>query len=171
MTFGEKENFHVDFSRSCEPLDLSRAIEFAKSPKCGAINVFLGTIRDSDQSPPGGDAVECRQNEPIKAIFYDAYESMARRQILDILEDLPGQDPNIRACVGIRLGLVPVGEASIVICVSSTSRRVSHEAKMTILDQIKSKVVIWKKIIYLDGREEWADTVKPGEAFWLPSPI
>lgn len=162
MLQGEK--FQV-IIKSEQILDIGEAIEFVQSTKCGAVNLFQGTIRDSDI----GDRHKLATGalEPISAIYYEAYESMAKKQIIHIIEScMKASDPNMRVFVAIRIGTVPVGESSILICVSSTGRQTSHAAVLTILNEIKSKVAIWKKIIYLDGREEWAAQVK-SEAFWL----
>jgi len=54
-----------------------------------------------------------------------------------------------------RLGLVPVGEASVVIAISSTHRLESLEAVHHAIDSLKKSVPIWKKEIYDEGAEEW----------------
>lgn len=155
-----------------EKLDLCEGIAFVKSPKCGAIQCFIGTIRDSDvsSSESSGDQV---QLEPIKAIRYEAYEMMALKQMAEIVQRTLDVEPpngcsldhNARAMVSARLGLVPVGEEAIMICVSSTSRKFSYEATMSILNEIKRTVTIWKKIVFSDGREEW-DALHKSEAAW-----
>lgn len=172
-----------------EPLNLSKGVEFVSSSKCGAINTFIGTVRDteirnSQALVNGGNGIP----EPIEAICYEAYESLVRKQVADILESTINSpnlatccgginnknnntrcalvDPNSRAYVAIRVGRVPVKEASIIICVSSTSRTCSHKAVMLLLERVKSQVALWKKIIFADGHEEWADISK-SEAYWL----
>lgn len=148
-------------------LDLQEGVEFVRSNQCGAINTFQGFIRDSDQ--PMGSASDNGKSQPIRAIFYDAYKSMAEKQIRGIVRcELQNNDPNMRVHISVRLGLVPVGQASISICASSTGRQESHDFVLTLLNQIKSRVTIWKKIIYTDGREQWAREQK-SEAFWLSS--
>lgn len=165
MNSCHSEKFHVAF-QSDRSIDVLEAISFVTIPECGAIHTFLGTIRgrDHNYSEPKGHL------EPIKAIYYDAYESMAKRQISDIIQEFMNEsaisDPYAKVCVVIRTGLVPVGEASILICASSAGRHFSHKATMAILNQIKTKVVIWKKIIFADGREQWATDGK-SKAFWL----
>lgn len=47
-----------------------------------------------------------------------------------------------------RLGEVPVGEASIVIAVSSPHRREAFEACEWILEEVKKKAQIWKREWY-----------------------
>ena len=54
-----------------------------------------------------------------------------------------------------RIGWLDVGEASIVITVSSPHRREAFTACQAVIDQIKSDVPIWKKESYVDGTSEW----------------
>lgn len=126
-------------------------------PRCGAINSFLGIVRNLEGA------------EPIEALFYEAYEPMAKKQMSEIVEivlDNCKAENESKAYVMVRLGKVPVGQASIYICVSSKGRYWSHRATIDILQRIKSTVAIWKKAIYCDGREEWVDESK-SEAWWL----
>lgn len=154
-----------------ERLDFNEGIKYVGSDKTGAINCFIGTIRDTDTKI--GSVVSL----PIKAIFYEAYEAMMLKQVSEIIEltlQSQSQEGHVaddadrinRVYVAIRLGLVEVGEASIFISVSSTRRHTSHRATMKILEKIKSSVVIWKKVIYSDGSEHWAGADK-SEASWL----
>lgn len=156
------DNFKVTVSVE-KQLDLNEGVKFVSSSKCGAINSFLGTIRDTEELNGAP--------ERICAIQYEAYEPMVLSEVCDIVDSVVNKpdsgilDLNSRAYVAIRLGVTPVQEAAIIICVSSTNRKCAHEATMSILKKIKSVVPIWKKIIYLDGREEWADA--KSEAAWL----
>lgn len=174
-----------------EQLDLNGCFKFVQSAKCGAINLFVGTIRDSDLAQQHNRTTDneardegghSRQSptvtRPIDAIYYEAYESMARAQILEIIEQSrqkisttyePGKgrrSNDIRVCVEIRLGRVPVGEAAIMICVSSERRASSHRMTMTILEEVKAQAAIWKKVIFSDGTEQW-DCPCKSEASWL----
>lgn len=166
MSFKDEKRFRLVFSQD-DPLNLIEGIEFVRSPKCGAINTFSGTIRDTDLSSTS------RTKQPIQAIHYDVYKTMARNQIWAIVGEILEpkskecpRDPNARVFVGLKFGLVPIGESSVVICVSSTGRHFSHKATMSILERIKSDVAIWKKIIFADGHEQWDDLEK-SEAHWL----
>lgn len=54
-----------------------------------------------------------------------------------------------------RLGIVPVGEASIVLAISSEHRANSLQAVSYGIDELKRSVPIWKKEIYDEGTAEW----------------
>jgi molybdopterin synthase catalytic subunit len=55
-----------------------------------------------------------------------------------------------------RLGVVPVGEPSIVIAVSSPHRREAFEACEEILEEVKAKAQIWKREYYRGEPDEAA---------------
>ena len=67
-----------------------------------------------------------------------------------------------------RLGVVPVGEASVVIAISSTHRSESLEAVHYAIDSLKKSVPIWKKEIYDKGTEEWKAN---SECSWAESKV
>ena len=53
-----------------------------------------------------------------------------------------------------RLGVVDVGEASVIIAVSSVHRKEALEACHFAIDELKATVPIWKKEVY-EGGEVW----------------
>lgn len=64
-----------------------------------------------------------------------------------------------------RLGLVPVGESSVVIAISSCHRRDSLEAVAYTIDQLKARVPIWKREVYAGGAgDRWKQNT---ECHWL----
>ncbi|KAK0446392.1 Molybdopterin biosynthesis MoaE [Desarmillaria tabescens] len=70
------------------------------------------------------------------------------------------QSPLIRCAVHYRIGVVPVGEPSIAIAVSSppSHRKEAFVACERILEQVKRKAQIWKREYYKgmdDSEAEW----------------
>lgn len=164
----ELEYYRVSIHQD-ESLDYNTGLKFVASTKCGAVNCFIGIIRDTDSKIGVG------LDLPIRAIVYEAYETMLVKQVLEIMQstiknhghgDLVEDVSDCRAYVAIRLGRVDVGEASILIAVSSPRRHFSYRATMSILEKVKASAVMWKKIIYSDGSEQWAGSHK-SEASWL----
>lgn len=145
------------------PIDIVEGFAFVQSNRCGAINTFLGCIRDTDQT------ANDLEHQSLDAIEYDGYESMIAKLVYDLIhnEVYVGDndhssrssevDNNTRVYVNIRLGRVLAGEIAIVICVSSTGRDISHKATMNLLVGIKRSVPIWKKLIFSSGYSEWVE--------------
>jgi molybdopterin synthase catalytic subunit len=59
----------------------------------------------------------------------------------------------LRAAIIHRLGIVPVGQTSIIIAVSSPHRREAFEACEWILEEVKLKAQIWKREWYVGSEE------------------
>jgi molybdopterin converting factor subunit 1 len=128
-------------------LDIARAVDFVSSPKAGGIDIFLGTTRDEDQK--------------LLALDYESYETMARKQLRALAEAAHGKWPIISLVILHRLGRVPVGEASVLIAVSTPHRAEAFEACRWIIDQLKKDVTIWKKEIWVNGKPTWVNPTKP----------
>jgi len=62
--------------------------------------------------------------------------------------------PVARVAIVHRIGVVPIGEASVVIAVSAAHRRAAFEACHFAIDRLKEVVPIWKKE-HFDGGEVW----------------
>jgi len=100
-------------------------------------------VRDHD----GGRAVT--------ALVYEAYEGLAvdegERILGEALERFPAE---AAVCVH-RLGRIDVGETAVWIGVSAAHRKAAFAACEYIIDELKSRVPIWKKELYADGDAAW----------------
>ncbi len=60
----------------------------------------------------------------------------------------------IEVAIHHRVGLVEIGETSVVIAVSAAHRAAALDACREAIDTLKQTVPLWKKEIYVGG-EEW----------------
>lgn len=94
-----------------ETLSVEAAHRFVGCAKAGAVACFVGTTRDSFE----GKRVLCLE--------YEAYEAMAVRKMEEVCRKARGRFPGVlRLYVAHRVGVVAIGEASVVIAVSSPHR-------------------------------------------------
>lgn len=95
----------------------------------------------------------------VVSLEYEAYESMALKEMQKICTELRVRWPNLKhIALHHRLGVVPVREASVVIAVSSPHRAAALDSVSFAIDQLKSQVPIWKKEIYEDDPVgEWKE--------------
>lgn len=149
---------------SASPADLVRVSSAALEPAiarmqstladdaAGALSMFVGVTRDSFQG------------KRVLRLEYEAYEAMAIKQLKDLCAEMRQQWPGIINCAILhRTGIVEVGEASVVIAVTSPHRREALESVSWCIDDLKRRVVIWKKEWYADGsvwkeNAEWRET-------------
>lgn len=85
---------------------------------------------------------------------YQAYSKLAIKCMGDILNTTCGASNSIiKAVVHHRLGIVLVGEPSIVIAVSSPHRKEAFIACEKVLEEVKNRAQIWKREYY-EGEDE-----------------
>src|ERR1700742_1395750 len=95
---------------TCDPIDYAALTESVRSPHCGAVVTFLGTVRDLT-----GDKVTV-------ALDYDAYPGMAEKKLAEIEADVRGRWPVDDIAMIHRLGHMAVGEVSVAVAVSCPHR-------------------------------------------------
>lgn len=92
----------------------------------------------------------------VESLDYEAYVPMATQQIKDIILNTRQRFPSlINIAIHHKLGKCGVKEESVVIVVSSPHRKDALEAVEHCIDELKAKVVIWKKEVYTDGSSCW----------------
>ncbi len=92
-----------------------------------------GTTRDNF----GGKAV--------KELQYSAYKPLALRTMMSIATAIRARHTLQAIAVVHRLGVVPIGEESILIAVSAPHRQAAWRAGEEALEECKAKVEIWKR--------------------------
>ena len=125
-----------------KPIDVQKVVSTASSLGAGAVNVFIGTVRNN------------ANGKNVLWLEYEAYEAMAVSEIRKIIDAAAAQWPLLGWAVSHRIGTLKPGEVSVVVAVSSPHRKDSFEACQFIIDTLKQKAPIWKKEIFEDG-EEW----------------
>jgi molybdopterin synthase catalytic subunit len=92
---------------------------------------------------------------------YEAYDAMVQKECVKICNEARSKWPQIlHICMHHRIGIVPAGETSIIIAVSSPHRRDALDGVEWLLDELKLKAPIWKKEVYSDG-STWKDNKHP----------
>jgi len=124
------------------PLSLDDAVREVASDDAGAIATFTGTTR-----------ARSRGREVVR-LEYEAYEGMAEAEMERIAADLKSRHSLIEVAIHHRVGVVGIGETSVVIAVSSAHRTDALVACAEAIDTLKGSVPLWKKEIYVGG-EEW----------------
>ena len=133
--------FHV----TNKPIDLNELLRFVTDPEAGAVATFIGTTRNNNEG---------RQ---VIALDYEGYPEMAEKELRRIGEDAKTKWPICRMAITHRLGPVQIGEASVIIAVSSAHRDAAFAACRFAIEEIKKTVPIWKKEVF-EGGEVWIGT-------------
>ena len=125
-----------------KPIDVQRVIETASARGAGAVNVFIGTVRD------------LAHDKKVVWLEYEAYESMAVAETRKIIDEAAHRWPLLGWAVSHRMGTLKPGEVAVIVAVSTKHRKESFEACQFIIDKLKENVPIFKKEVFEDG-EEW----------------
>lgn len=121
------------------PLDPRPLEAECRTDHDGAVVTFAGTTRDHND----GSAVV--------SLAYEAYPEMAEQVLQQLFDAAFARFAITRVRVAHRLGLVPVGEASIVVVVASAHRGPAFDACRWLMDRIKAEAPIWKREQLRDG--------------------
>lgn len=135
------------FRITAEPLSLDECNRLVATPAAGAIVHFVGVTRGkqgSDQGP-----------KEVTELHYEAYEPMALKILAQIAEEAKEKFEIEKVAIHHRIGVVAVGEPSVIIAVSSAHRGPALEASRFLIDILKEKAPIWKKEIFTEGDPLW----------------
>jgi molybdopterin synthase catalytic subunit len=117
---------------------------WAVQPSCGGLVVFTGTARDHAEGRPG-----------VHHLEYEAYEGQAEAKMALVAAEARARWPQIgRIALVHRTGPVAIGDAAVVVAVSTPHRAEAFAAARFAIDELKRTVPIWKREAW-DGGESW----------------
>jgi molybdopterin synthase catalytic subunit len=127
------------------PISVDALLADVQGPERGGTCVFLGTVRNGpDESG-------------VTAIEYSAYDAMAEEEIARMLAEAREQWPEARVALHHRLGMIPLGEASIGIAAAAPHRDEAFAACRYVIEEVKKRLPVWKKELRVDGTTIWVD--------------
>ena len=83
---------------TAEPIDIQKVIDAANSDDCGAVNTFIGTVRNHSHG------------KAVVRLEYEAYPEMAGKMIQRIIDEAKKQWPVRKIAVSHRVGVLDIGE-------------------------------------------------------------
>lgn len=127
-----------------DPIEPAAVQAHVSAPGCGAIVVFLGTVRDHSEGKFG-----------VTHLEYEAYHGVVEPKLSEIVAEARVKWDVGRVAAVHRVGNLDVGEVSVAVGVGSAHRSEAFEAARYLIDELKRRAPIWKK-------EHW-----PGGAEWV----
>jgi len=126
------------------PLDPAALELRVAHPSCGARLTFTGSTREENRG------------QRVLRLEYEAFEKMTGPEMERIFERCRAEQPEarVRMLVAHRVGVVEVGEPSVVIAVASPHRAQAFAAGRFLIDELKRTLPVWKKEIY-EGGAHW----------------
>lgn len=123
-------------------IDIERVLQSVRNPAAGAIATFTGTTRNRSNG------------KPVLSLEYEAYVPMALKMMNRIASEVRSKWKVFGVSIVHRVGRLEIGDASVIIAVSSEHRTEAFEACRYAIDTLKREVPIWKKEFFGDG-EVW----------------
>ncbi len=125
-----------------QPIDVQKVINAALQNSAGAINTFIGTVRNQTSG------------KKVVRLEYEAYEPMAVSEIRKIVDKANASWQLLGWAVSHRVGMLHPGEIAVVVSIATAHRKESFEACQFIIDNLKLTVPIWKREFFEDG-DQW----------------
>lgn len=132
-----------------DPLDPAPLLAEVRRDGDGGLALFVGVVRNE----AGGRAVE--------ELHYEAYETMAEKEMGAALERVARAHPGARVAARHRVGRLLVGDVAVVVAAAAPHRDEAFAACRAGIDEIKRTVPIWKKE-FGPGGTLWVDPEKDG---------
>ena len=120
-------------------LDPEKITDKVRRDTNGAVVTFLGTTRDNFEG------------KTVVTLEYEAFDEMAVKKLEEVRQELMAEFGLEQIAISHRIGIVGIGEISLVIAVGSPHRKEAFNACHKAVDRIKEVVPIWKKEVYKDG--------------------
>ncbi len=108
----------------------------------GAISTFIGLVRDVSDA------------KNVKSLTLEHYPGMTEKSMEKIVRTALERWPVLRIIALHRVGKLNIGEQIVYVGVSSMHRKAAIAACEYVIDQLKTKAVIWKKEETTKG-EQW----------------
>lgn len=124
---------------SSQTIHIQSVIDSVSSEKAGAVDVFIGTVRDNSLS------------KNVVKLEYETYDAMAIKKMEELVNEAKTMWPIEKVGIIHRKGVLQIGDVAVVIAVSTPHRAESFAACQWIIDNLKKVVPIWKKEFYDDG--------------------
>jgi molybdopterin synthase catalytic subunit len=135
----------MKFAVSDVTIDPVAARRSVADNSCGALVVFEGWIRNHNE----GQAVE--------RLEYEVYRPLAEKEGARIIDEASERFGISNALCIHREGLLELSDIAVIVCVTSAHRSEAFAACRYIIDELKTRLPIWKKEHYVSGISEWVN--------------
>lgn len=135
------------FEIRTSPIGLDECVHAVSRQEAGAVATFVGVVRNHNHG------------QPITLLEYQAYESMAVKEMQRVAQGIAEEIPGVQLAALHRVGALKVGEVAVICAASAAHRDAAFLACRALIDRIKAQVPVWKREHGPDGPywAEWKD--------------
>jgi len=127
-----------------EPLDIAAHERAVAHPGAGAVVSFCGVVRDHDS---GKGVVE---------LEYEGHPS-AGDVLAEIVAEFAAEPAVYAVAVSHRVGKLEIGDVALAAAISTAHRAEAFALCARLVDEVKTRLPIWKRQVFTDGAEEWVN--------------
>ena len=131
------------FRLSGTPLDVAAQREAMLHARAGAHASFEGWVRDHNDG------------RAVSGLHYDAYARLAEEEGARVINEAIDRFDIVDAACIHRTGDLEVGDLAVWVGVTAGHRDAAFAACRFIIDEVKSRVPIWKRERYAAGDADW----------------
>ena len=125
-----------------EPLSVDEVFAAVRDPRAGGVALFVGTVRGEDAG------------RGVAGLGYTAH-TMVLDQLRAVADEVAASYPVLALAAVHRVGDLAVGDLAVVVGASCPHRGEAFATCRALIDELKSRVPIWKHQLFDDGGEEW----------------
>lgn len=133
------------FELTDRPIDPAPLLARIDDPSTGAVVTFVGRVRDHNR------------DRPVVRLQYEGSAEIAAHEFARIADAARAKFEIAHVAAVHRVGDLEVGDIAVWIGVSSTHRGPAFEACRFLIDELKTRLPVWKKEHYPDGATEWLE--------------
>ena len=133
------------------PIRLDLLIDQVRAPDRGGIAIFLGLVRDH------------HQGKGVLGLDYSAYGPMAEAVTQQIIDEVTSRKSQVAIAVQHRIGALTIGDVAVAVVAASAHRAEAFDACRYVIEELKKRVPVWKKELFVDGTVEWVDPTRSQE--------
>jgi molybdopterin synthase catalytic subunit len=126
-----------------DALSAEAALAFVADAAAGGTCLFIGTVRD--HSDAGA----------VTGLTYEAWPELAEQRLRELADEIVAGWPVRKVALMHRTGDLAVGEASVLVAVSSPHRAEAFDAARHGIERLKADAPIWKKESLDSGQAHW----------------
>jgi molybdopterin synthase catalytic subunit len=116
-------------------------------PHAGAVVCFEGLVRDH------------ADGRDVEGLDYEVYEALAAKEGSRIVAEALARFPVTSALCVHRAGTLALEDCAVWVGVAAAHRAAAFDACRYIIDEVKTRVPIWKRERYADGPAAWVECV------------
>lgn len=129
-----------------EALDIAAALKEMQAVPAGALASFTGIAR-----------ADSAAGQSVTAIELEHYPAMTEAALQALAQSAMQRWPLVACCILHRVGIIPVGDAIVLVATASSHRADALESCGFLIDRLKTDAPFWKKEHFGAGSPRWVE--------------